>query len=137
MSETKDVEANQQDLEAKTKVPCPYWLVMIPYALTFLLLTYISWKYIDVDRIEWRYPLFCYIFAACCIVQWCYLLWERWYFYGPNGFLRNLLVLSYGAIAYSSSHLSTSSQSSGTVNVPYALPSCILLDRFDYISILR
>lgn len=23
MSETKDVEANQQDLEAKTKVPCP------------------------------------------------------------------------------------------------------------------
>ena len=86
MSETKDVEANQQDLEAKTKVPCPYWLEMIPYALTFLLLTYISWKYIDVDRIEWRYPLFCYIFAACCIVQWCYLLWDRWYFYGPNVF---------------------------------------------------
>lgn len=105
--------------------------------LTFLLLTYISWKYIDVDRIEWRYPLFCYIFAACCIVQvvllavgTVVLLWTKWV-------LRNLLVLSYGAIAYSSSHLSTSSQSSGTVNVPYALPSCILLDRFDYISILR
>ena len=86
MTETPDIEAKQENIDDKTKVPCPYWLEMIPYFFTFLILSYISWRWIDVEKPAWRYPLFCSIFAACCILQWCYILWERWHFYGSNGF---------------------------------------------------
>ena len=86
MSKIEDIEENRDRLEEKTKVPCPYWLEMIPYTITFVLLTYISYAYIDTQPMEWKYPTFCKLFAIGCIVQWCYLLWERWYFYGPNGF---------------------------------------------------
>ena len=86
MSKIEDIEENRDKVEEKTKVPCPYWLEMIPYTITFVALTYISYTFIDKQPMEWKYPSFCKAFAIGCVVQWCYLLWERWYYYGPNGF---------------------------------------------------
>ena len=55
MTETPDIEAKQENIDDKTKVPCPYWLEMIPYFFTFLILSYISWRWIDVEKPAWRY----------------------------------------------------------------------------------
>ena len=85
-SEVNDVEKNQEESIEVDEIPCPYWLEMIPYFFTFIFLSYISYRYLDPEPVVWRSPIFAKVFGAFCIFHWCYILFERWYFFGSAGF---------------------------------------------------
>ena len=55
--EKKDIEKNVAKEDVPDEPPCPYWLMMIPYFLTFVFFTFFSWKFIDTKPVQWRFPV--------------------------------------------------------------------------------
>lgn len=80
-----DIEMNK-DTKEKEEMPCPFWLPIFPYILIYSLLVFISWKYIDISPIQWRYPRFNYVFGVICLLQFIAIVYERYNCFGPAGF---------------------------------------------------
>ena len=80
------MEQNVSKAEVGDDIPCPYWLEFIPYCFTFVFLSYISYKYLDPVPAVWKFPIFAKVLACFCIIHWCFILGERWYYFGSAGF---------------------------------------------------
>lgn len=83
--EDKDIEENKE-VNIPDVAPCPFWMPIFPYLLAYGLLIFISWKYIDTKPVQWRFPVFNYVFGAICTVQFICIVYERYHYFGNAGF---------------------------------------------------
>ena len=78
--EKKDIEKNVAKEDVPDEPPCPYWLMMIPYFLTFVFFTFfsssyrcqISLLYSSMVLSEEKYPafpIFTSIFSAHAVLS--------------------------------------------------------------------
>ena len=81
----EDVEKNKM-MNVGDVPPCPFWLPIFPYILVYSSLVYISWKFIDVKPVQWRFPAFNLAFGIMCTIQFIAIVYERYHFYGNAGF---------------------------------------------------
>ena len=123
--QTQDIEKNVSKESVPDEAPCPYWLMMIPYVLTFVFFTFFSWKFIDTKPIQWHFPVVAYVFAGFCVLHWCYLLGERWYFYGPAGFYEIYWYCSL-ALLFTAAAV--------VLKLPSLIAECMCLTLFPHIS---
>ena len=123
--EPKDLEKNTNKSEVGDDIPCPYWLELIPYCFTFVFLSYISYKYLDPVPVVWKFPIFAKVLACFCVIHWCFILGERWYYFGSAGFYEiywycnmAMLLTSVGII----------------LGLPSLIGQCMCLTLFPHIS---
>lgn len=81
----QDVENQSVTIEKQQK-KCPYWAELVPCVFLILLDIYVCKYKIDIKFTEWRFPIFCYVFAGLCFGWWLLLIISRIVQSGVGGF---------------------------------------------------